>query len=253
MNLAISNFAWDYDESEDFFSFLNENNINLVELVLTKYKNWNDLNDNEILKYKEYINKFNIKIYSLQSIFFNVDCSIDEKNKIITHLKKLIDYSEILNVKKIVFGSPNLRKKSVNFEENLFDIFFEIDKYLNGKSISLIIEPNSKIYKGEFFFTVEEIVNYINLNKFNNIKTMIDTHNSVLENKNPIDELNKYFNFIDHIHISEPELKLLHDFDLHEKFSNELKKLKYNKTLTYEVKKSDNIKNSILIFNKIYK
>lgn len=252
MNIAISNFAWDYNESHDFFSFLEKNQIKNLELVLTKFKDWSELNNDNLLDYNNMINKYNLNVYSLQSLFFNIDCSIVEKYKMISHFKTIIDYSTLLNVKKVVFGSPNLRKFSINYEKDLLIILKEIDDYLEGKDIILLIEPNSSIYKGDFFYTIDEIVKFIKENGFKNIKTMIDTHNSILENKNPLIEINEYFNFIDHIHISEINLDILQNLDSHYTFSEELKKLKYNNVLTYEVKKCDNIKDSIITFKKIY-
>jgi sugar phosphate isomerase/epimerase len=252
MNIAISNFAWDFNESEDFFSFLNKNHINNLELVLTKYKDWSELNNDNLLIYKKLINDYNLNIYSLQSLFFNIQCDINEKNKMIKHFKKLIDISIILNVKKLVFGSPNLRKIYNNYTKDLTYIFNEIDEYLENKDIHLLVEPNSKIYNGEFFFTIDEIVTYLKTNNFKNIKTMIDTHNSFLEKTNPINEIDKYNDFIEHIHISEMNLEKIKDLDFHNKFSKKLKDIKYDKLLTYEVKKCDDIKNSIITFKEIY-
>ena len=49
MNLAVSNFAWDFENIDHVGKILNENNINHVELVFSKYKDWSQLNDNTVI------------------------------------------------------------------------------------------------------------------------------------------------------------------------------------------------------------
>lgn len=254
MNLALSNFAWDNQESETIFKTLKDNDIDNIECVLTKIKSWDELTTDDIKNYKSELNKQKITPYSIQSLFYNVDtdnlCNI-EKN--ISHIKKLIEFSKILGVKILVLGSPNLRKKIDNWEELITEFFNEVDELLDNSDIKLLIEPNSKVYNGEYFFDISEIVEFISKNKFKSISTMIDTHNSVLENKNPNIELVNYYNYIKHVHVSEPKLKVIEDNDFHREFSNTLKVNNYNGTITYEVLKCDEILNNISTFSKIYK
>jgi len=254
MNLALSNFAWDNEESKIIFETLKNNEINNIECVLSKIKPWNELSIDDIKNYKKELKKQKIIPYSIQSLFYNVDtnnlCDI-EKN--IPHIKKLIEFSKILGVKILILGSPNLRKKINNWEKLIVNFFSEVDNLLNETDIKLLIEPNSKTYGGEYFFKISEIVEFITKNKFKNILTMIDTHNSVLENKNPNIEFVNYFRYIKHIHVSEPKLKVIEDTDFHKEFSNTLKKHNYNGVITYEVLKCNEIINNVSTFSKIYK
>ena len=254
MNLALSNFAWDNNESNIIFKTLKDNDINNIECVLTKIKVWDDLTIEDIKNYKKELKKQKITPYSIQSLFYNVDtdnlCNIENN---IPHIKRLIEYSKILGIKILVLGSPNLRKKIDNWEKLIIKFFNEVDLLLEDTNINLLIEPNSKVYNGEYFFKVSEIVEFINKNKFKNISTMIDTHNSVLENKNPNIEYVNYSKYIKHIHISEPNLKVIEDNEFHKDFSNTLKKNNYNGVITYEVLKCEEILNSINAFRKIYK
>jgi len=57
MNLALSNFAWDNDESKVIFKTLKNNDINNIECVLTKIKPWNDLTIDDIKNYKKELKK----------------------------------------------------------------------------------------------------------------------------------------------------------------------------------------------------
>jgi hypothetical protein len=82
---------------------------------------------------------------------------------------------------------------------------------------------------------------------------MIDTHNSLLENLDPNVELVNYFNYIEHIHISEPKLVVIKEDEFHINFSKTIKNSEYNKTITYEVMKSIDLIPSIKTFSKIYR
>jgi sugar phosphate isomerase/epimerase len=158
-----------------------------------------------------------------------------------------------LGVKVLVFGSPGLRKKTNGWEDSLIEIFTYVDNILIGTDIKVLIEPNTSSYGGEFFHTVSDIVNFIESNNLKNVRTMIDTHNSLLENLDPNVELVNYFNYIEHIHISEPKLVVIKEDEFHINFSKTIKNSEYNKTITYEVMKSIDLIPSIKTFSKIYR
>jgi len=254
MNLALSNFAWDAQESEETFNTLKKIGITSIEGVLSKLNSWEELSNDKITEYKSLLDSQGISILSLQSLFYGVKCdSILDEDIFINHFSKLIEYSKLLSVKVLVFGSPSLRKKSTGWDVLLSSIFKKLDTLLDGTGIQISIEPNSKIYGGEYFFTVPEIVDFITLNQLKNIKTMIDTHNIILEDSDPIKELEYNYEYINHIHISEKKLGPINNPNFHLKFSNQIKELGYNKTITYEVMKCENIMDSVKNFYEIYK
>jgi len=254
MNLSLSNFAWEFNDIENVANILHENKINNIELIFTKYKNWSEINERELIKLKNLLNSYNLSCSSSQSLFYNVDCEsiISESDKFISHVKKIINYSKILGIKVLVFGSPTLRKIDGVELSNLHETFKKIDLLLEGTEIIFCIEPNSRIYGGDFFYTIEEIVLFLKMFKYNNIFTMCDTHNSWLENKNPNEELVEFLPFIKHIHISEPKLTTIDLIEKHIEFSESIKKTKYNNIITYEVLSSENTLKSVNTFSSIY-
>jgi sugar phosphate isomerase/epimerase len=253
MDLAISNFAWENKDHSLVFKELKNNGITKIESVLTKIKDWTLLNDIDILNYKKELDEYGVEAYSIQSLFFNLPCeNLCHKNIIIPHIAKLIKYSNILGVEVLVMGSPSLRMICDEWTYKLVNVLKLIDDMLDSTNIKLVIEPNSTIYNGKYFHTLGEIVLFLDINDFRNIGTMIDTHNSLLENSDPIIELNHFYDYIEHIHISEVKLKPLNDILFHEKFSNEIKKIGYDKTITFELGVHDNFSESINTFSKIY-
>lgn len=253
MRLSLSNIAWD-NNNELVFTELKKIGINLIEGVLTKINDWDNLTVNEIINYKNLLDSHDISIMSLQSLFYNSKCtSLLDKDEFINHFEKIITFSKLLPIKVLVFGSPSLRKKTDGWEHEISIIFKHLDSLLEGTGIEISIEPNSKVYGGEYFFEVSEIVNFIKFNNLKNIKTMIDTHNIVLEGGDPIKIFETYYDEINHIHISEKKLLPLHNLDFHNKFSKSIKKTKYDGIITYEVLKCENIMESVKQFYKIYK
>ena len=153
----------------------------------------------------------------------------------------------MLKLKRIVYGSPTIRLGVV--DQGVVDLFKYIDSKLKGTQLIWCIEPNSRFYKGDYFFDVEEIVNFLKQNNFTNIKTMIDTHNGVLESRNILDDIVKYKDYVEHIHISEKKLMPLENFELHKNVSDALKQINYNKVITYETKSLQNTKEFVTIYS----
>ena len=169
MKLALSNFAWDSDENESIFKTLSSIGIENIEGVLTKINNWDALGESELVKYKELLNHHGIKIESIQSIFYGVNCNDLSDYKTIDHYERLIEYCKILDVKVMVLGSPSLRKNVNGWYDNFSKILKKVDVMLEGTGVELSIEPNTKSYGGEYFHTVSEIVDFIVSNDFKNI------------------------------------------------------------------------------------
>ena len=161
MKLALSNFAWEFSELETISEVLHKNNIEYIELVFPKYDTWENITIQKLIELKHLLDSHNLKVLSTQSLFYNVDCTsiTTDSNKFISHVKKLIEFSKILGIKVLVFGSPGLRKSSETTDLSLQETFTIIDELLDGTDIIFCIEPNSKLYGGDFFYTVKEIVN----------------------------------------------------------------------------------------------
>ena len=140
---GTANFAWDFPELENISKVLNETGIEYVEVVFSKYCDWNDITTEKVTELKELLDKYNLKAISSQSLFYNVDCKsiVTESEKFINHVQKLIEYSKILGIKVLVFGSPALRKVGGYTFSNLHETFNKIDALLDGTDIVFCIEP----------------------------------------------------------------------------------------------------------------
>jgi sugar phosphate isomerase/epimerase len=247
MKLGISNLAW---EKNIDFSLLKNNNINYIEIILPKYLNWDDYNFIKLKKFINYIKKYNIDILSTQSICFKSNLSSFHEENFIKHIEKVIKICDKIKVNKLVLGAPNLRNLSINVD--LINNFIYINQILKNHNQILLLEPNSRIYNGNYFYTIDEIIDFIIQNKLSNIKTMIDTHNIILENQNPSKLFIKNKAYIDHIHVSEIDLGDFIESNEHIELALTLKTNKYEGLIIYESKPSKNLLKNIKSFSKIY-
>ena len=226
MKFGITNLSW--KQKDHFFVSNKLNNFDYFETVFSRRNSG--------------------IYYSTQSIFYGSNIkSIDDAN-ILEYLDFVIDECSKCGIKIIVFGSPSLRKGNKNILLNIFDY---IDNRLKENKIYLCVEPNSKYYGGEYYYSLDEIV--ADIKKYSNIKTMIDTHNLILEGENIIEQYKKYSDYIKHIHISEKDLQPIEDMSKYYKFVDLLKKECYSYGITYELKPPENIVEESKKFLKLKK
>lgn len=223
MKFGITNLSW--KQEDHFFVSDKLNNFDYFETVFSRRNSG--------------------IYYSTQSIFYGSSIKSFADKDIVKYLNYVIDECFKCGIRIIVFGSPSLRKGDKNI---LLDIFDSIDNKLRDNKIYLCVEPNSSYYGGEYYFSIDEIVS--DIKKYSNIKTMIDTHNLILENESVIEQYKKYSEYIKHIHISEKDLMPIKDWDSYSNFIDFLKNECYNYGLTYELKPPKNIfKESKLFLN----
>lgn len=241
MILGISYLA--FDSIEDFknkINLLKVNNIKNIEIVFSKFNSEDELNYFlELSKNNGFI------IKSTQSLLFNSDIIDLTEYKFVSTLHKLIKKCKNIGIETLILGSP---KQRIDFDElKLINNFRKIDELLIEYEMILCIEPNCKLYNGNYFFTVSEIVDFLKKGNFINIKTMIDTHNIINEKENLSSIMDEYKKYIHHIHISENGLNPINS-DYHNEFSLFLKKINYNGIVTYEVISTSNIE----LFSSLY-
>lgn len=251
MKLGISNLAWNEEMPlDDLIRLFKDNNISYIEVILSKYIDWNKIDLTKLTKFISYIKDNDINILSTQSIFFNSNVSNFHDVNFKYHIENVSNICFNFGIKYIVLGAPTMRTFEINL--GLIEQFYYIDKVLTDNNQILLLEPNSKKYNGNYFYTIDEIVNFINKNNFTSIKTMIDTHNVLLEKEIPSENFLKHLDLIQHIHISECDLGDFSESDNHNKLAKTLKDNNYSNLLIYEAKPSLNLVSSVELFNKTY-
>lgn len=223
MNLSISNIAWDATQDVEMYCFLKENNIQGLEIAPTRifqenpYENLNDAKQWAT----DLIYKYNLIVPSMQSIWFGKNEKIfgnaDERKVLIEYTKKAILFAEAIGCKNLVFGNPRNRDTD-DILGNMtiaIDFFKEIGDFAFEHKTSVSLEPNPTIYNTRFMNTTEEAVDMVCKINSKGIKVNADL-GAMIYNNEDINFLTKITEFINHIHVSEPGLKLIQDrVDLH--------------------------------------
>jgi len=251
MKLGISELAWPgVDHIDETLTCLTANRIYCIEMVIPKHSAWNPIDIDKLTTLRNMINSAHIEVKSTQSVLFNSDVTVIGVMNFVQHMEKVIDACIILGIEKIVLGSP---KQRIDFYFSQLKYAFQIlDNKLDGTSISILIEPNSQQYGGEYFFTIDSIVEFLAQHNFNNIKTMIDTHNIILEGGNPAEKFTEYQEYIDHVHVSEIGLMSFKKSDIHHQLAETLHTTQYDGLVVYECNQSATLFNDIASFANIY-
>ena len=266
MNLCISSLAWNLENRNKIYSFLNDKNIKYIEIVPNKISKLGLFDD-----YKNYVKlrkeweSFDIKAVSMQSLHFGLDnCSLfnskEERKNLFQYTVKAIEAANILDIKHLVFGSPKLRIIKDNMPYNdaidiAKDFFYNISKEAEKYNIVIGIEPNSKQYGTNFLTNTFDAYNFVKEINLINIGINLDLSSIILENENLnnsidiVDSLNKPF----HSHISLPFLKNNYEdySDILEKYINKLKYSKSNYCSIETVINSNDYEYNIKIIENI--
>tara|TARA_R100001509_G_scaffold46812_1_gene25302 strand:- start:527 stop:1267 length:741 start_codon:yes stop_codon:yes gene_type:complete len=229
MKLGISLLA--FDTVEDFIStapLLKSLGINYIESVPTKLDTFTPA-----------VKEFGFKQKSLQSLLYQsgIKDFLDPEFKSFFFDKLPVWKS--YGIDTLVLGSPSQRKDYS--EVKLLEVFSTLDKHLQYHNITLCLEPNCGLYSGQYFFNLDEIVSFLSMGGFSNIKTMIDTHNLLYEDILPNKEYQKHSSYISHVHVSELKLAPYVNSLYHQSLSKELHNTSYDKIITYEVFPNKNL------------
>ena len=184
-----------------------------------------------------------------------------DSEKILNHLKKVIKIAKFFDATNLIFGSP----KNRNFiqkgkEQNLKiaeEFFCNVSNVMNSFNCVLSIEPNPKIYGSDFIINTIECIDFIKDMNRKNLKVHIDIGSSKINNENLENTFNKNADLINSIHISEPNLEIIHDKEYHLICSKLIKKYLPNTVLSIEIAEKNimnlqELEKNIILIKEIY-
>jgi len=264
MNLSISNIAWTTEQDEEMYCFLNSNSFWGIEIAPTRI--FSEAPYDKLTEANEFsrrlINDYNIRVSSMQSIWYGITESIfgsdDDRQMLVDYTKKAVDFANTIGCPNIVFGCPKNRIVPSNavFDDYLaiaYGFFCEIGNYAAGSGICISLEPNPTIYNTNFINTTIEAFDLCKILNNSGIKINIDL-GTMIHNGEDIEILKENIMMINHIHISEPYLVPLEKRTLHYDLIKELQSLSYDKSISIEMSNPNNIdivKNAILYVKEL--
>jgi len=250
MKIAISNIAWEHKLLAQYLKFLKEllfSGIEIAPSIIWTEPTDSSIEDRKIFKDK--IHKEGLEIIGFHALLFSrpdLQLFLSKKSRMATidYLCKLIKLCADLGGKQLVFGSANNRKlHSRKYSECLnqaMEDLFQISEYGRKYNVFFCIEPLGPD-ETDFIQSIEEGGNIVNKVNHPFFKLHLDTKALFSTKENPNEIISKFKNIIQHVHISDKNLKEPGSINnSHRNIGNALKKINYSNFLSIEMKKPDN-------------
>ena len=248
MKLSISNIAWDASNDEKIYTMIKKYEFEGLEIAPTKIMGKNPyekLEEAGVWK-KEIQEKYNLKISSMQSIWFgrneNLFDSKEEEVFLIDYTKKAIDFANIIECKNLVFGSPkNRNMNNGKNSENQIRIFETLGEYAHKKNTVIGMEANPKIYNTNYINDTKSALELVKKVKSKGFLLNLDLGTMISNNEDLLKVLKGNVKYINHVHISEPNLKPIEEREVHRKLKNILLSEGYHGYISIEMGKVENL------------
>lgn len=241
MKLSISNIAWDNENDAEVYEMMEQLQFGGLEIAPTKIFSKNPYEQLDIAEtWKRKLESlYHLKISSMQSIWYgrseNIFRSREERKILLDYTKKAINFAEVMECGNLVFGCP---KNRYVFEEkdrdSAISFFRELGEYAINRNTIIGMEANPIIYNTNYINTTKEAIELIEEVNSDGFRLNLDLGTMIYNRESP-DELKGKVKLINHVHISEPELKLIKKRELHQKVVNLLKQENYNGYVSIEM------------------
>ena len=250
-NLSISNIAWDKKYDEQVASLLNNYDIKLIDIAISRYfSDLENISIDDLSSLKEWWKKRNIRIYGCQSLLYgkknlNLFSNNLERDELLIYLEKVFKIAKLLGAEILVFGSPKnrqIKKQSLN---DAFDIacsfFHKVSEIALKHDLIICLEPNPQCYNCNFMINSQDTAAVVKAVNHKSLKMQFDTGAIIINEEDPYIIYKNYKSIIGHIHLSEPWLVPLGtNKNIHKKFFEVMPLLdKYNLTIEMLLKSEE--------------
>lgn len=244
--IGISAIGWT-DEEEHGILSANIGAFDFIEIVPSRiFARREDCTDIA----KKYREEYGLLSYSAQALFYDSNVqSFEDTTATAEHLLRVIKLGSLMGTKRFVLGSPALRRGSPSC---LMEVLKRMDAVLDANDAILCIEPIAKAFRGNYFYTVEEIANHIDFYNLRRVKTMLDTNNAWLQGDSPRKIIKNYFRLIAHVHISDTDNgPVLNQYE-HRQIKLLLDSSSYEHGITRELVKASRHEREYPLFRQLY-
>ena len=246
-DLSISNIAWGSELDDSVYTLMKKYQFSGLEIAPTRVfpKTPYEKKEEAGIWSEKLRKKYGFTVPSMQSIWFGRQEKIfgtrEERQILIKYTKKAIDFAKEINCKNLVFGCPYNRKFPEGADLEIGVTFFrEIGEYAADHSTVIGMEANPKIYNTNYIndtLSALELIEKVNSRGFLlnlDVGTMIQNQESVTHLIGKVDLIN-------HVHISEPGLKIIVERKLHTELKKVLEAEGYRGFVSIEIGKLDDI------------
>ena len=261
MKLAISNIAWLSQDDEFVYDLMEKYGYTGLEIAPSRiipdapYDNID-----YAVKWKEKIRtEKRFEIPSIQSVWYgrkeNLFASEEEREILRDYMKKAIIFAESIECPSLVMGCPKNRNIPSGEEQKAMEVaiqfFGELGEFAIEHHTAIALEAVPVIYNTNFVNDTETAIDLIKEIGSKGFRLNLDI-GTIIENGEDIRIVEKAVDYINHVHISEPGLIEIRERELHLELRNILEKMNYDKYISIEMGKENNIENVIKYVAKIF-
>ncbi len=247
MKLSISNIGWEDRNDGAVYQMMKAKGFTGLEIAPTRIFPNNPYD--HIADASNYASKiygiYGFCIPSMQSIWYGKQEKLfgtkEERKVLVDYTKKAIDFAEAVGCKNLVFGCPRNRVIPEDGDESIAINFFkEIGDYAYTKHTVIGMEANPPIYNTNYINDTPSALELIKKVNSEGFKLNLDV-GTMIENGESVEELIANVKYINHVHISEPNLNPIQQRDLHKELKKILLDEGYNGFISIEMKKNDSL------------
>ena len=247
MMLSISNIGWDASKDATVYDLMKQYGYSGLEIAPTRifseipYEHMKDAKEwAERLKKSE-----GFTVPSMQSIWFGRQEKIfgtsEERQILLEYTKKAIDFAESIGCENLVFGCPRNRNIPEDADPSIAVAFFkELGDYAAEHNTVIGMEANPPIYNTNYINNTKVALELIERVDSKGFKLNLDV-GTMIQNNESVEELAGYIHLINHVHISEPGLKMIEQRALHGELMELLTREEYQRFVSIEMGKRDNL------------
>ncbi len=253
MKLSISNIGWEAEYNEQVYGLMKTYGFSGVEIAPTIWVPKKPYEADGVEKAKNIAAKlkedYGFVVPSMQSILFGRQEKIFEdeegRNALFDYMKQALNYAAAIGCKNLVFGCPKNRSipdallcndAAVDAIERGF--FKELGKYAASVGTVLAMEANPPIYNTNYMNGTERALNLVERMDSKGFLLNLDV-GTMVNNEESVKLLDGRVALINHVHISEPGLKVIKVRPLHRELKAVLTDGGYDRFISIEVGKNN--------------
>ncbi|SEQ35870.1 sugar phosphate isomerase/epimerase family protein [Butyrivibrio sp. TB] len=247
MKFSISNIAWTAENDEAVYKMMKNKGFSGLEIAPTRIFPDNPYDHAiEAGKWAERLFETQgFKVSSMQSIWYGrqekLFGSEEEREALKEYTKKAIDFAKEIGCGNLVFGCPRNRNLPEGADDQVaIDFFKEIGDYAAEQGTVVAMEANPPIYNTNYINDTSAALDLIEKVDSKGFKLNLDL-GTMIENGEDVSALDGKESLINHVHISEPGLKVIEKRELHKKLFDKLRECGYDRYVSIEASRQESL------------
>lgn len=247
IKLSVSNISWTSENDLKVYEYMRNVGFCGLEIAPTRlfperpYEKKSEAKDFcQSLK-----NVYGLSVCSMQSIWYGHSEKIfgttEERNILLNYTKQAIDFAEEIGAGNLVFGCPKNRLiGNPNDNEVALGFFRELGDYAAEHGTVLAMEANPVIYGTNYINKTQDAIELIKKVDSKGFKLNLD-FGTIIYNEEKIEDILPFVYLINHVHISEPNLKMIEQRNEHKTLIELLKAADYDRYVSIEMGKREKV------------